>query len=100
MDAYLGNRRTREEPLKHITSSLIIMLAVSLMSLSQAQTQPPPPPPSQCALPDDNLGYPVLIKLNNGNTGSGFYLKSGTALYLVTAKHVLYNPQTQTLLDT
>ena len=44
------------------------------------------------AIPDDNLAYPVLITLKTARAtslGSGFYLNTGNALYLVTAKHVL-----------
>jgi hypothetical protein len=54
---------------------------------------------AQRAIPDDNLAYPVLITLKNGNAGSGFYLNNGKAIYLVTAKHVLFDPATQKLLD-
>jgi len=54
---------------------------------------------SQRAIPDDNLAYPVLITLKNGSTGSGFYLNTDKAVYLVTAKHVLFDPATQKLLD-
>jgi hypothetical protein len=54
---------------------------------------------AQRAIPDDNLAYPVLITLKNGNAGSGFFLNCGTAVYLVTAKHVLFDPATQKLLD-
>lgn len=42
------------------------------------------------ALPDDNLAYPVLITLKN-SAGSGFYINTNTAVYLVTAKHVLFD---------
>lgn len=45
------------------------------------------------ALPDDNLGYPVLVTIgagSAGSTGSGFYFNTGTNIYLVTATHVLY----------
>jgi hypothetical protein len=44
------------------------------------------------AIPDDNLAYPVLITLKTPKTmsrGSGFYLNTNNAMYLVTAKHVL-----------
>lgn len=41
-------------------------------------------------IPDDNLSYPVLIQLENGSSGSGFYLRSKNNLYLVTARHVLF----------
>jgi hypothetical protein len=46
------------------------------------------------AIPEDNLAYPVLVTLNNGASGSGFYMHTTTALYLVTAKHVLFDPDT------
>jgi Trypsin-like peptidase domain len=49
------------------------------------------------AIPDDNLAYPVLITLNNGDFGSGFYLKMGMEFYLVTARHVLIDPATKKL---
>ena len=51
------------------------------------------------AMPDDNLAYPVLITLKTGG-GSGFYLNAKTAIYLVTAKHVLFDPNTGKLLGT
>lgn len=52
---------------------------------------------AQRALPDDNLGYPVLIDLSDCSNnitsvkGSGFFLNAGTEEYLVTARHVLFN---------
>jgi hypothetical protein len=52
---------------------------------------------AQRAIPDDNLAYPVLINLtdctNNVNSiqGTGFFLDTKSALYLVTARHVLFN---------
>lgn len=52
---------------------------------------------AQRAIPDDNLGYPVLVSLGDGSSGSGFFLNTGSAVYLVTAKHVLYNEQTNLL---
>lgn len=52
------------------------------------------------ALPDDNLAYPVLIKLSNDRTGSGFYLNTVDSIYLVTAKHVLVNSKTKELFAT
>jgi len=62
------------------------------VGLAHSQTnQVPSTPPSHRALPDDNLGYPILITMRVG-TGSGFYLNTGTAIYLVTAAHVLYDP--------
>jgi hypothetical protein len=53
------------------------------------------------AIPDDNLAYPVLIAFKSeGTTGSGFYLNTDKATYLVTAKHVLFNPDTHKLRGT
>ncbi len=46
---------------------------------------------SQRALPDDDLGYPVLITLADGSSGSGFFLNTASTIYLVTARHVLFN---------
>ena len=48
---------------------------------------------AQRSIPDDNLAYPVLIQFPDA-LASGFYLNTNTATYLVTAKHVLFNPQT------
>jgi hypothetical protein len=50
---------------------------------------------TQRAIPDDNLGYPVLISLtdcgNNfpGEKASGLFLTVGPDFYLATARHVL-----------
>jgi Trypsin-like peptidase domain len=52
------------------------------------------------ALPEDNLSYPVLITLGNGASGSGFYVNTPSAMFLVTAKHVLFDENTGNLLDT
>ncbi len=46
------------------------------------------------AIPDDNLAYPVLVTLDNGATGSAFFLNTRTGIHLVTAAHVLYNDAT------
>jgi hypothetical protein len=54
---------------------------------------------AQRAIPDDNLAYPVLITLKDGATGSGFYINTDKATYLVTAKHVLFDSGGK-LLDT
>jgi len=52
---------------------------------------------AQRAIPDDNLAYPVLITLSDCSSiigsvkGSGFLLNTGSEVYLVTARHVLFN---------
>lgn len=45
-------------------------------------------------IPDNNLAYPVFIKLDNGGTGSGFLLATNDKVYLTTAKHVIYDQKT------
>lgn len=42
------------------------------------------------AIPSDNLAYPVLVSFDTGSKGSGFFLSTGTSVYLVTAAHVLF----------
>jgi hypothetical protein len=42
-------------------------------------------------IPDDNLAYPILIELESGSSGSGFFVRLEDRLYFVSAKHVLYN---------
>jgi len=63
------------------------------MSVCQADAQAPQQPANRRALPDDNLGYPALVIIG-ASTGSGFFLNTETATYLVTATHVLFNPPT------
>lgn len=44
-------------------------------------------------IPEDNLSYPVLLTIGE-SAGTGFFLNTDTGTFLITAKHVLYNPQT------
>lgn len=46
-------------------------------------------------IPDDNLAYPVLITLDTGSSGSSFLLKTDKKIFLITAKHVLFDEQNQ-----
>jgi hypothetical protein len=50
----------------------------------------PPPVLAGRAIPDDNLAYPVLIS-GGGIRGSGFFFSVKDYIYLVTAKHVLFD---------
>jgi hypothetical protein len=68
---------------------LLLALAIASIPILSAN--------AQRALPNDNLGYPVLITLNHGGTGSGFFLNAHQSVYLVTAKHVLFDADTQKL---
>ena len=49
------------------------------------------------AVPENNLAYPVLITNPLGGAASGFYLGSECAIYLVTAKHVIFDPKSGNL---
>jgi hypothetical protein len=65
---------------------LLLAIALTFVSINFAQ--------ARRMIPDDNLAYPVLIILQNkaGTTlgfGSGVYLGTANAEYLVTAKHVI-----------
>jgi S1-C subfamily serine protease len=66
-------------------------LTVSLITM-------PPLATAQRAIPEDNLAYPVLLTIGS-TTGSGFYLNAPDSVYLVTAKHVLFDPATHRLID-
>ena len=64
----------------------LLVIALTFVSIGLAQ--------ARRMIPDDNLAYPVLIILKNkaGATlafGSGVYLATANAEYLVTAKHVI-----------
>ena len=50
------------------------------------------------AIPDDNLAYPVLVELNSGSSGSGFFLNLADGTVLVTARHVLFERDGSALL--
>jgi len=52
---------------------------------------------AQTPIPEVYLTYPVYIKLSNGGSASGFYYSDSTYFYLVTAKHVFFDPVTNRL---
>lgn len=66
----------------------IHILAISLNLLVASATR------AQMAIAPDLMSFPVLIKFDESSTGSGFYFGYKTNFYLVTAKHVLYEPST------
>jgi hypothetical protein len=45
-------------------------------------------------LPEIILKVPVLIELDNGTTGSGFFVQDSLNTYLITARHVLFDKKT------
>jgi hypothetical protein len=52
---------------------------------------------AQAYLPADNLAYPVQIVVSGGG-GTGFFVRRDRDLFLVTARHVLFDAQTGRLL--
>ena len=51
------------------------------------------------AIPDDNLAYPILLRHETGQRGSGFYMAAGDDTFLITAKHVLFSRETGELIS-
>lgn len=47
---------------------------------------------AQFLIPEEYLTLPVYIKLVRGGTATGFYYNDSTNFYLVTAKHVFFDP--------
>jgi hypothetical protein len=74
---------------------IIGFLVAGMMGMTTSvDGQTPVQVPSR-AIPDDNLAYPVRVYLQ-GSEGSGFFLVTDSFLFFVTAKHVLYDPKTNT----
>src|ERR1035438_5994369 len=72
-----------------ILRSLVVMCLIPPILCSQTKSR---------SIPDDNLAIPVLITIGN-TTGSGFFVNTPAATYLVTAKHVLFDPIRRILID-
>lgn len=43
------------------------------------------------SIPEDNLAFPTLLTFDTGYSGSGFLLSGNNKIYLITAKHVLFD---------
>lgn len=43
-------------------------------------------------IPTDNLSYGLLITIKGGGSGSGYLIQAEEKVFLVTAKHVIYDP--------
>jgi hypothetical protein len=72
-------------PTKTVSPALLIALTfLCLLAFTDSGR-------AQRAIPDDNLAYPVLITVP-GELASGFFLNTETSVYLVTAKHVIFDP--------
>jgi Trypsin-like peptidase domain len=81
-----------------LASALCFISGWSVFAQTAAPApQPPTPAEVGRAIPADNLAYPVLVELPGVDTGSGFYLNTATSIYLVTAKHVLFNEKGELL---
>ena len=76
------NRSSKKRCRSKLAPLLVATLALTMVVMETR---------GQRKIPDDNLAYPVLITLQNGTTGSGFYLNATSAIYFVTAKHVLFH---------
>lgn len=53
---------------------------------------------AQAYLPEDNLAYPVQVVVPGGG-GTGFFVRRDRELFLVTARHVLFDVRTGQLLS-
>jgi len=82
----VDNMRPKNHALRGI---LIFFWCIDLVAVASGQT-------ATRLIPDDNLSYPVLIRIGS-TTGSGFYLTTERHVFLVTATHVLYEPDRRTL---
>jgi hypothetical protein len=58
----------------------------------------PAPARALRTIPDDNLAYPVLVTLSNGAQASGFFVNGASAIYLITARHLLFGGDGENLL--
>ena len=64
-----------------VAAAVIGMLALALQ---------PSAARAQAFLPEDNLAYPVQVIVSGGG-GTGFFVRRGQELFLVTARHVLFD---------
>lgn len=62
-----------------IVASLVLVVAVTASA--------------RMAIISDYLSFPVLLKWDEERSASGFYYRTGSNMYFVTAKHVLFDPQ-------
>lgn len=42
-------------------------------------------------IPADNLAYPVLLQFDTGSSGSSFILRTDSEIFIITAKHVIFD---------
>ncbi len=79
----------------HSRHAFFLIIVMSLITITLSSTAI-----ARRDIPDDNLAHPVLIYSDNGVTGSGFYLTADKSIYLVTARHVLFNETISKLTST
>jgi hypothetical protein len=87
-------RHTRHEmPIRQVYLYLVLIafgcFGVVSQPVAQQNLNPQTTINSDRAIPEDNLAYPVLLILQGGGTGSGFYFNTPATQYLVTANHVI-----------
>src|SRR6266446_8023873 len=89
--AVRGARRAGRLGLEVVRGILIFLWCIAFVGVASGQTT------TSRLVPDDNLSYPVLIRIGT-TAGSGFYLTTERHVFLVTATHVLFEPDRRTLL--
>ena len=71
---------------RHRFGTLLFFMALFLLLPGISESDPD--------LPDDNLSYPVLLVSKTKSSGSGFFYNKDNAIYLITARHVLFKETT------
>ena len=70
----------------------IIQYCLTLVALSVVLSLFPRNSEAFRDIPENNLGYPVLITSDTGGSASGFFLNDGKSVFVITARHVFYPP--------
>jgi hypothetical protein len=74
---------------------VLLPIVITIAIVNNAVAQDTTTSTSYAVIPADNLAYPVLLRSGIG-TGSGFFVNTSTAIYLVTANRVITENPTLT----
>jgi hypothetical protein len=92
----VGKRKGRDlMSVRQLYRVVLLPIVMAIAIVDNAVAQGTTTSTSLAAIPADNLAYPVLLR-SGGGTGSGFFVNTSTASYLVTANHVLAENPTLT----
>ncbi len=80
------NYRAHQPEMQHSSFRLKIILAFLAFGLTLLNGEAL----ARRAIPLETLAYPVLISLEDKPIGSGFYFSTKESVYLVTARHILF----------